>query len=587
MKNSGFIYYVIFLTLLCCFFQQGCSSGGGNSWRYDPGIPSQVTNLKAASGDKTVSLSWDGISAATSYNIYYVSESIASEVTKTNGTKITVTTKQAVIEGLDNNTKYLFMVTGVNRDGEGVASAQASATPSPISNADLTGTWYFHTLVTGQGAKWERGKISVTMDTDGINHAVISDFEDSAGSTQAPQEFILSVNENTEVVQSGAGAWPYFHGMMGSRKNMMVATFSPSLSSRAITVFQKQKSAGEPDYSITDICGTGSEQNPDDPTLQGNGPTRFAYHQLSSGTNIEWEYGNAKIGQHGTWLEKNKDVIYWDYSTPDYKTAPGYDILRKSTSLGIDKDGLVTEYWNYWNIVNQALIPGTTPVSSYNYLAPKVPHEVLFTGRMTADRTVIVGVGTRTDASGANPIYFLRIIELCFIPSDQALPATTLTNLAGNYRFGKLGASVSASGTIASSAHGKILITNAGLTSFPEFSDGVSTSSDTFTFSYYPDPGSDGKQYSDFANFTTPAQIQALRYRDGSGNPYHLYYDFWSTGCNINRPETWRSLSIPSANGDPISSYYYNEHGTLSYNHDLFVLTRTDVSGNAMIIALK
>lgn len=37
----------------------------------------------------------------------------------------------------------------------------------------------------------------------------------------------------------------------------------------------------------------------------------------------------------------------------------------------------------------------------------------------------------------------------------------------------------------------------------------------------------------------------------------------------------------------PMSTHYYNEHGTLSYNRDLFVMTRTDSFGYSMIIGLK
>ena len=335
---------------------------------------------------------------------------------------------------------------------------------------------------------------------------------------------------------------------------MIIGTFSPSLTSNAITIFQKKRVTD--DYSETDVAGTGSGQNPDDPTLQGNGPTRLAYHALRSGASTEWEYSNLKIGQNGNfWLDQYKDIIYWDYSTPTYSTAPGYDFLWKVTSIGVDPDGLIKEYNNYAPVRDGV-------------------QNVVFTGRMSADKTLIIGVSTKYDASG-NAQYFLRIMTMNFFPWDQTLPTYSLNDLAGTYSFQKLGALSNQDGTVTSSwAYGQMNITGSGVTTFPSYNDSSSatSSSDTFTLSYYPDPGSDGKTYSDFANFTTPAQSGSSRYYDSNGKPLYTYYNFWSYG----------GTSVI-----PISPYYCNEHGSLSYIKDLFVMTRTDLLGNSMILALK
>ena len=77
---------------------------------------------------------------------------------------------------------------------------------------------------------------------------------------------------------------------------MMLGTWTYSVDgSKALTIFQKQRATN--DYSVWDIAGTSSGQNPEYPTLAGNGPTRYAYHGLNSGSSIQWEYSNARVGQ--------------------------------------------------------------------------------------------------------------------------------------------------------------------------------------------------------------------------------------------------------------------------------------------------
>jgi hypothetical protein len=123
----------------------------------------------------------------------------------------------------------------------------------------LNGTWYFHTLVTGPDAKWERGTITVA---DG--NAVVAEFEDSSGNTVPPSGFTMAVHDSGTVSLSGEDAWIDFHGFMGSRKNMITATHSPTLTSRAITIFQRKRK--ESDYSIADIMGPVPVRTPTTPT---------------------------------------------------------------------------------------------------------------------------------------------------------------------------------------------------------------------------------------------------------------------------------------------------------------------------------
>jgi hypothetical protein len=586
VKPRYFNHVLTGLILFAGLLQFGCGASKDDAKRYDPGIPGAVSGLTATQGDQLVSLSWDTPNnsyTATSYNIYYVADTTANEATRTNSIKVNVTSSQYVVHGLQNDVTYHFMVTAQNRDGESDNSIQVTATPSGRSQADLAGTWYFHTLVCGPGATWERGTVVI----DGGGAATFTEFldsghynpaDDSSTPVALPLPATVTMQGDGDLVMSGAGAWPDFHGSMGSRKNMLLATWTAAADgSKAITIFQKKRAAD--DYDVRDVSGTGN-QNPYYPELAGNGPTRYSYHALNSGARLEWEYSNARVGQQAQFwfppasalfpqgVGSIKDIIYWDYSTPYYKMIPMWDLMWKVTCFGVQPDGLVKEYDSYAE-------PAERKDGARN---------VIFTGRMTDDKTVIVGVSTKKEVkTGAvSSQYYLRILQFNFKPTDQAMPTYTVQDLAGTYKFHKIGATRSGGAVNASWAYGTMQMTLPTATSdhvvasFPLFRDSNSATScaDTFTLAYYPDVGSDAHTWTTFANFVSPDTGEAdarSRYFDANGQPYFSVYTWWNLTAALT----------------PMSAKYFNEHATLSYNRDLVVMTRTDSFGYSLIIGLK
>jgi len=79
----------------------------------------------ATAGDSSVTLSWNSIAGATSYNIYYVAGTIVDKT----GTKINVVTPSKIIKGLTNGTQYAFAVSAVFAGGESGLSTIQTATP--------------------------------------------------------------------------------------------------------------------------------------------------------------------------------------------------------------------------------------------------------------------------------------------------------------------------------------------------------------------------------------------------------------------------------------------------------------------------
>jgi fibronectin type 3 domain-containing protein len=82
--------------------------------------------VNAVAGDGQVTISWDGVSGATSYNLYW---STVSGVNKATGTKISNVTSPHTHAGRINGTTYYYVATAQNALGESIESSQVSATP--------------------------------------------------------------------------------------------------------------------------------------------------------------------------------------------------------------------------------------------------------------------------------------------------------------------------------------------------------------------------------------------------------------------------------------------------------------------------
>ena len=82
--------------------------------------------ISAVAADKSVTLKWNKVTGAVSYNVY--------NGDSTTATAVTCTTAECTkaMTGLTNNTAYVFKVSAVNAGGETAKSAFASATPQPL-----------------------------------------------------------------------------------------------------------------------------------------------------------------------------------------------------------------------------------------------------------------------------------------------------------------------------------------------------------------------------------------------------------------------------------------------------------------------
>ncbi len=96
-------------------------------------LPAVPANLAITVGDKQLGLSWTASKGAVSYNVKRATTSGGSYTTVKTG----LTTTNYTDTGLNNGTKYYYVVSGVNAIGEGANSAEVSATPRAILLSNL------------------------------------------------------------------------------------------------------------------------------------------------------------------------------------------------------------------------------------------------------------------------------------------------------------------------------------------------------------------------------------------------------------------------------------------------------------------
>lgn len=110
----------------------GCGGGGGS-------VPEAPTGLTVTIGDNAgeLTIAWTASTGAISSNLYW---GTATGVTPSTGTKIEGATSPYSHTGLTDGTRYYYVATAANDEGESTASTEADSQPqiNPVGTLDTT-----------------------------------------------------------------------------------------------------------------------------------------------------------------------------------------------------------------------------------------------------------------------------------------------------------------------------------------------------------------------------------------------------------------------------------------------------------------
>jgi hypothetical protein len=127
------ILSALFLGLVACG-GGGSKSASTNNTNDRP--PTAPVGISAAAADSEVVLTWNSVSNATNYNVYWA---VTSGVTKLSGTRISNASSPHTVSALTNGTSYYYVITAQNAQGESGESSEVSAIPQVAAPGQVTG----------------------------------------------------------------------------------------------------------------------------------------------------------------------------------------------------------------------------------------------------------------------------------------------------------------------------------------------------------------------------------------------------------------------------------------------------------------
>lgn len=131
---------VLGIAVLALFAISSCAGGGGGGaapGAGGPGGPAVIT-LSATAGDSQITFTFNTITGATNYTLYY---GTSTGVTPFNGTPVPMPSSPFTLTGLSNGTTYYAVVTYTGAGGESAPSGETNATPQTPPSSPYDPSW--------------------------------------------------------------------------------------------------------------------------------------------------------------------------------------------------------------------------------------------------------------------------------------------------------------------------------------------------------------------------------------------------------------------------------------------------------------
>ena len=146
---------ILLLGICVAITVSACGGGGSNSatpnspesentpTTIDDNNQLSAPRLTLVSGDSRIILNWPSIAGATSYNLYYATESISADITNYNNYENSqlipnIIENNITISGLNNSTSYFFNLTSVSENEESPPSSEIVGIPQAESISEST-----------------------------------------------------------------------------------------------------------------------------------------------------------------------------------------------------------------------------------------------------------------------------------------------------------------------------------------------------------------------------------------------------------------------------------------------------------------
>jgi len=202
------------------------------------------------------------------------------------------------------------VIVGVMTDGGGgydlvIFSKHGTST---YTTSDLTGTWYFHCLESGDAPQWT-GWTHATLTIDSSGNFVMSSYLNSKGETDAGENGTLNITAPGIITVSGR---PSSHGIMNLNKDMMVLTADSNGGGYNLSILSKQ---GTSTFTTSDLEGS------------------WEVHELTSGDSPQWTgwvYGTQNIDVSG------------NLTSTSITRSNGDSTLPGDVTVAISSSGVVT-----------------------------------------------------------------------------------------------------------------------------------------------------------------------------------------------------------------------------------------------------